>query len=177
MNKEKLIEFCRPFYAEKDIMHNLWHIDLVDKWAEKILDMSCYKINRELLICAVYFHGFVYSNENEIREWLVGQDLSEDNINKVIKISRESQRPEVPETTEGKILHDAHIIEGGRVYMLAKCLITGSVRGQTLPETIDYIEKYILDKSVCYLPETIPLLNEANLFAKEFISELKKGVF
>ena len=177
MNKGKLIEFCRPFYAEKDIMHNLWHIELIDKWIDKILEMSCYDINRDFLTCAAYFHGIIYSNEREIREWLAGQGLPEDDMKRIIKISHESQRAEIPETLEGQILHDAHVIEGGKVYMITKCFITGSVRGQTLCETIDYIEKHILDKSVCYLPETIPLLNEANLFAKEFISELKKGVF
>jgi len=37
---------------------------------------------------------------------------------------------------EGKILHDAHMIEGGKIYLIVKSLITGSVRGQTLEQTI-----------------------------------------
>jgi len=77
---------------------------------------------------------------------------------------------------EGKILHDAHIIEGGKSYLITKCLITGSVRGQSLLETIDYIETNIIDKAVCYLPETIPLLHEANLFTRKFIADLKEGI-
>ena len=42
------------------------------------------------------------------------------------------------------MLHDAHLIKGGKAYMLTKCLITGVLRGQTLAETINYIKTYIL---------------------------------
>ena len=94
----------------------------------------------------------------------------------IVKISYESQRTEIPESIEGKILHDAHLIEGGKVYLITKCLITGSVRGQSLLETINYIEENILDKSTCYLPGTMKLFKDANLFANDFITELKKGI-
>ncbi|MBR3975331.1 MAG: hypothetical protein IKJ88_05670 [Clostridia bacterium] len=46
MNEAKLLEFVRPYYANKDIMHNMWHIELVRKldFMEKnVLDKSnCY---------------------------------------------------------------------------------------------------------------------------------------
>lgn len=35
------------------------------------------------------------------------------------------QRGEVPETIEGKLLHDAHVPEGGEVCTVVKTLITG----------------------------------------------------
>jgi len=43
-------------------------------------------------------------------------------------------------------------------------------------ETIDFIEKNILDKGICYLPEAIPLLNGANNFTKEFVKLLKEDI-
>ena len=135
-----------------------------------------YLIDYDSILYATYFHGFISSDETIIREWLCTQNVDKCQIDKIIKISQESQRLEIPETIEGKILHDAHVLEGGKTYILVKSLITGSVRGQTLVETIDFIEKNILYKNQCYLPETIPLLNEANKFAKNFIAQLKKDI-
>lgn len=36
-----------------------------------------------------------------------------------------AQRGEVPEMIEEKILHDAHVLEGGEVHTVVKTLITG----------------------------------------------------
>jgi uncharacterized protein len=113
---------------------------------------------------------------NEIRKWLTEREFDNKDIEFIIKISHESQRPEIPEILEGKILHDAHVIEGGETYLITKCLVTGTARGQTLLQTIDFIEKYVLDNNKCYLPETIPLLEKSNRFAKEFIAKLKEDV-
>lgn len=30
-----LREFAEPYYADKDIMHNMWHIELVQRAVEK----------------------------------------------------------------------------------------------------------------------------------------------
>jgi len=176
VDKNKLVEFVKPYYVNKDIMHGMWHVELIEKAVSKILGRSDYNVENKQLLFATYFHGIIYDYEADIRKWLTEQGLFEKEIKQIITISHESHRYEIPQTLEGKILHDAHIIEGGKSYMITKCLITGSVRGQTLLETIEYIETNILDKSTCYLPETIPLLNEANLFAKEFLRELKSGI-
>jgi len=176
MNKTNLIKFATPYYAEKDIMHNMWHIELVEKLANKILETSNYNVNINHLTLATYFHGFIYSHENDIKAWLNEQGFPENEISKIIEISYESQRVETPKSIEGKILHDAHLLEGGKAYTITKCLITGSLRGQSLTETIEYIETNIIDKSKCYLPETIKMLNEANLFTKDFLRELKNGL-
>ena len=95
----------------------------------------------------------------------------------IIRISLESQRPEIPETLEGKILHDAHVLEGGKNYLVVKTLITGSVRGQDLPRTLDFMKNNVLDRNRCYLPETIPLCEEMNSYARQFLSELESGIF
>ncbi len=97
-------------------------------------------------------------------------------ISKTIKIDWESQRSEIPETIEGKILHDAHVLEGGKTYIIVKTLITGSVRGQSLLDTLKYMEKNVLDKNSCYLPETIPLCEEMNKYTNCFFGELIEGI-
>jgi len=176
INEKALIEFVEPYYIDKDIMHNMWHIDLVKKMVNKILALGNYCVDEECLTLATYFHGFIYRDEDKIKRWMTEQNYSEDMIAKAVKIAWESQRSEIPETMEGKILHDAHVLEGGKTYLMVKTLITGSVRGQSLPETLDYMEENVLDKNICYLPETIPLCNEMNKYTNDFFEELIKEV-
>lgn len=176
MNREALIAFCAPYYADKDIMHNMWHIELTEKWVGKVIDLGGYEPDRELLAYALYFHGFIYSDEPAVRAWLAEQGIGPDHIEKIVKIAWESQRPEIPETLEGKILHDAHVLEGGKTYLVTKTLITGSVRGQSLKSTVDYMKNYVIDQNHCYLPETIPLCEEMNAFTKNFTAMLEEGI-
>ena len=174
MNTEALAAFCAPYYADKDIMHNLWHIELTEKWVRKLIDLGNYKPDQELLTYALYFHGFIYSNEPAIRRWLTAQNFPPERIEKIVKIAWESQRPEIPETLEGKILHDAHILEGGKTYLVTKTLITGSVRGQNLRDTLNYLQTHVIDRNHCCLPEAIPLLNEMMPLPKLSPKPLKK---
>lgn len=176
LNEKALLEFVSPYYEDKDIMHNMWHIELVQRMVNRILSLCNYDIDEEALKLAIYFHGFIYSDEEKIRQWLIEQNYNEEKISKTIKISWESQRSEIPETIEGKILHDAHVLEGGKTYLVVKTLITGSVRGQSLIETLDFMEKNVLNQNKCYLPETIPLCDEMNLYTNEFFADLKEGI-
>lgn len=176
MDIEALTAFCAPYYADKDIMHSLWHIELIQRWTEKVIALGNYNPDREALAYATYFHGFIYSDEPAIRAWLAEQSVVPDHIEKIVKIAWESQRPEIPETLEGKILHDAHVLEGGKTYLVTKTLITGSVRGQSLKDTLNYLKTRVIDQNHCYLPETIPLLNEMNAFAKDFAVALEQGI-
>jgi len=177
MLKEKaLLEFVEPYYIDKDIMHNMWHIELVKRMVNRILSNSSYDVEEECLTLATYFHGFIYREEEKIRRWMEEQNYNQEVIAKTIKIAWESQRSEVPETIEGKILHDAHVLEGGKTYLVVKTLITGSVRGQSLLDTLDFMEKNVLDKNSCYLPETIPLCEEMNQYTNRFFEELTEGI-
>ncbi len=40
LNEKALFEFVEPYYIDKDIMHNMWHIELVKKMINKILSIS-----------------------------------------------------------------------------------------------------------------------------------------
>ncbi len=176
INIDNLLDFVKPYYENKDIMHNLSHIDRVLKYVEKLLKTCDYDVDMEVLTYAAYFHGFIYSNEKNVVHWLKAQGVSSDAIDRVIKASWESQKDEEAITLEGKILHDAHMIEGGKTYLIVKSLIVGSVRGQTLEQTIKYIEDNILGKGVCYMPEAQAVYLKQQEFAKEFIYDLKEGL-
>lgn len=176
LNERALLEFVEPYYADKDIMHNMWHIELVEKMISRILSCSSYIVDDECLKLATYFHGFIYVDEERIRQWMQAQHYNDEMIAKTIKIAWESQRSEIPETVEGKILHDAHVLEGGKTYLIVKTLITGSVRGQTLMDTLNFMEKNVLNQNRCYLPETIPMCEEMNEYTNSFFAELKAGI-
>lgn len=176
LNEQALIEFVEPYYVDKDIMHNMWHIELVKKMVNKIIAGSSYNVDEECLLLATYFHGFIYKDEEIIKQWMREQDYDEAVIAKTVQIAWESQRSEIPKTLEGKILHDAHVLEGGKTYLIVKTLITGSVRGQALLDTLKYMEGNVLDKNSCYLPETIPLCEEMNEYTNRFFEELTEGI-
>ena len=176
MEENDLINFIKPYYENKDIMHNMWHINLVKKEVDKILAISDYDVNYNNLLYALYFHGFIYSDEKKIREFLNKHSFSYDDIENIIKIAWESQRGEEPKTIEGKILHDAHVLEGGKTYLVVKTLITGSLRGQNLEETLKFMKNNVLNKNKCYLKETIPLCEEMNKYTNEFYENIINSV-
>lgn len=176
LDEKALLEFVEPYYADKDIMHNMWHIKLVKKMVNKILAIGNYEVEEECLLLATYFHGFIYKEEEKIRQWMIEHNYDEPTVSKTVQIAWESQRSEIPETIEGKILHDAHVLEGGKTYLVVKTLITGSVRGQSLVDTLDYMKNHVLDKNKCYLPETIPLCEEMNAYANRFFEDLVEGI-
>lgn len=176
INYSTLIDFVSPFYVNKDIMHDLSHIQRIINSAKKLMKFYPEITDEDLMIYGCYFHGFVYLREDLIREYLEKQGLPAEQIEKIIKVSWESQKDEVPESLEGKLLHDAHRIEGGKTYLIVKSLCTGTARGQTLEETLDYFEKYVLGQGKCYLPEAIPVYMEMQQFAGMFIRELREGL-
>lgn len=176
MNERAIREFAQKYYEDKDIMHDMWHIDLVRRWVDRLITDYGYEVDCDILIPALYFHGFIYSDQDKIEQWLKKQGTDEDTIAKIVKVAWESQRPEAPETMEGKVLHDAHILEGGKTYTVVKTLITGSVRGQTLEQTIEFMKNNVLNKNKCYLPEAINLCDELNEYTNKFYNDLIEGI-
>lgn len=171
---EELEKFVKSFYQNKDIMHDLSHIKRVLKAAKMLARDN--KVDIDLIIYGAYFHGIIYEKENQIAEFLKSKGLSNEKINKILQVSWESQKERIPKVLEGKILHDAHLIEGGRTFLIVKSLITGTLRGQTLEETIEYIEKNILGKFTCYLPEAQNLYEDKEEFARRFLRDLKESL-
>lgn len=176
IDMESLKNFCHKYYVDKDIMHDMSHIQRVLKSLEKLIKSGDYSVDMYILTYAAYFHGFIYKDENEICKWLELQGISKENIDKIVTVAWESQKPEVPETLEGKLLHDAHMIEGGKTYLIVKSLITGSVRGQSLEQTIQYIDDNVLGKGSCYLRESQNVYHTQQEFARTFIADLKEGL-
>lgn len=176
INENRVIEFIKPFYKGKDIMHDFSHVMRVKYTLDNLVKNYDGLYDYKITVLALYFHGFVYTHEDIIRNWLKENEFDDNAIEHIINASWEMQRDIVPETIEGKLVHDAHMIEGGKTYLIVKSLITGSVRGHNLETTIRYIEDNILGKGVCCLHEAQKIYTEKQQFAIKFIADLKKGL-
>lgn len=171
---EEVEAFVHPDYADRDIMHNFAHIDRLRKLAKDIA--KSYKHDPDLLELGAYFHGNISFKEAEIRQFLKDKQLEQHEIDKVVQVTWESQKESQAETIEGKILHDAHLLEGGKTFMITKSLVTGTAHGQSLEETLQYLEEKILGKFECYLPESQKLYAEKEEYTKLFLKNLRSNL-
>jgi len=171
-----IIEFVKPFYRDKDIMHDFTHIERIQHALEKLKKTSELGFDGELAEAALYFHGIIYSHEAQINRFLVEINVPPEEIALMIKVAWESQKESKPSTNEGLLLHDAHMLEGGRNFEIIKSLITGSVRGQSLEETMHYIEENLLEKGRCYTREGIRHYDIMKKRTKEIYGELNTGL-
>jgi uncharacterized protein len=144
----RVIEFVKPFYENNDIMHDLSHALRVLKAAKMLAEDYQSNVDLDLVVFGSCFHGMISEHETEIVEFLKSLDLSEKKVPAVTKVSWESLKEQVPESLEGKIVHVAHLIEGGKTFMIVKSLTTGSLRSQTLKETIEYLENSVIGKNI-----------------------------
>lgn len=173
----KVKEFVAPFHKDYDVMHDLTHIERMLWSAKKLIKNKDATIDTEAIGYAAYFHGLTDEHGDAILKWLMNNGVPEDKAGLIITIAEDSMKNAVPRTPEGMILHDAHMIEGGKTFLIVKSLIAGSVMGQTLDQTIEYIEKNILDKGACYLPEAKEMYREEQAFAKQLLNDLKEGLY
>ena len=173
MDEKLLKEICAPYYEKKDQMHNLSHIDRILSLAKQMCRRYP-QASLQTVICGAYLHGI--PETGEIQEFLTSMGISEQEIQDIITASRESLIEQTPLSLEGKILHDAHLLEGGKTFLITKSLVTGTQRGQSLEETIAFIEKNILGKGKVSLIENENTYIKKQTYAKNFIYDLKKGL-
>jgi len=169
-------QFAQPFYADKDIMHDWSHIERIQVVLDGLTSVSKLDFHQDVVVAALYFHGFIYSHEAEIRGFLQTLELSKEEIELIVKVAWESQKKHNPATNEGLLLHDAHMLEGGRNFEIIKSLITGSVRGQSLEETMQYIEQNLLEKGHCYTEAGIRRYAVMKERTQEIFKELNRGI-
>jgi uncharacterized protein len=154
-------------------MHDLSHIRRILKVAMQIAQPYESEIDQEVLVYGAYFHGIIDLYKENIIRFLQSQNISHEKINHILEAAKGSLKKIVPQSLEAKILHDAHLLEGGRPFQLIKSMITGSLRGQTLEETISILENRILGNYRCYLPENEQLYKEREEFTVKVLEEMK----
>jgi uncharacterized protein len=119
MDIHRLKQFCQPFYHHKDIMHDLTHIRRVLKVA---YTAKPYKdqIDEDVLTIGAYLHGMIDKQENrdQILNFLKDEGFSKEKVEAILVAAEESDKKVNPNSLEGKILHDAHLLEGGKTFLI-----------------------------------------------------------
>lgn len=174
-NKKEPEEFVHKFYKNKDMMHDLSHIKRILATAVKM--SKKHKADLSILTLVAYFHGVdLKLHRQDVTDYLRGQGFKMKHIERTLQATSESGTKSIPKTAEGRILHDAHLLEGGLTFHVVKSLITGASRGDSISQIIDYFDSNINGKYRCYLPESKLLYREKEAFAREFFRNLKKNL-
>ena len=140
-----------PFYEKKDTMHDISHIERVLGLTQKMSEN--YSIDEELLELGAYFHGVIHLEEETVIDFLKSQHLSEERIDQIRQVAWDSQRDKTPQLIEGKILHDAHLLEGGKTFWIVKSLVLGTAHGESLSKIVEFMKTSTSDYH-CVLPES-----------------------
>ena len=172
--RNKIIEFCNPFYDSKDVMHNMSHVyRVIDKAGEL---SKKYEVDFEEIEIGLYFHGVIKQKKKEIWLQLENFGFSNEKIDRIIRISEASHKEDEPKSLEEKIVHDSHILEGEKYFQIIKSIVTGTARNQTLEKTIEYFKNNIMGRFNCYLPESKAILEEKEKKSKEVIEDIEKSL-
>jgi len=156
-------------------MHDLSHIRRFLRVAQSL--SKKHHTDDQVLTYAAYFHGIDQrQHKGDLVRFLESQGLHGRRAQRVLRVALESQKESRPKTIEGKVLHDAHLMEGGMTFMVVRSLVTGVLRGSSLRQIADYFEDNIDGRFKCSLPETRKAYAEKERFAREFFHSLKSNM-
>ncbi|MBD3241727.1 MAG: hypothetical protein GF331_14140 [Chitinivibrionales bacterium] len=173
---EQLHALFSPFYEGKDILHDGSHIRRIACKAIDIAAQECIHINHWVVWCGAYLHGVVYTDDTGVRDLLLSSGADSSLVDKAVWAAWESGKEATPNTAEGMVLHDAHLLEGGRTYIVTKCLTTGAARGQSVADTLTLIETDVLGAYRCCLPSAQQEYAAMEAYAREYVAEQKSAL-
>ena len=171
-----LEDFLRADYAAKDTMHDLTHIRRVYRAAEGLAGLSEVAYDADVLLIGAYLHGVVYipEREREARSFLRTSGVPQPMIDRAVTAALESQTDARPQSAEGMLLHDGHLLEGGRSFLLVKTLVTGGARASTLADIVAFWERQVAGRFRCVLPAAQARYDEQEVFARSVFEELAR---
>lgn len=176
VNQNELEAFVKRYYRKKDMMHDLTHIRRILETA-RVISRRHKAADSSILTIASYLHGIdIKANEVKLSKFLRDRGFNSEEIRWIFQAAVDSQTGSVPKTLEGKILHDAHLLEGGRTFHIVKCLVTGISRGNSLSEIIGYYHSNIYGRYKCYLEENKAPYREKERFSRQFFNDLSKNL-
>lgn len=173
---DRLREFVNPQYGDKDSLENLEHVKRVLNQARALGKAETEDFNDDILVFGAYLHELIFVNEAEIRNFLFQLGLDREFVIRVMKTAWESGKEAKPETLEGALLHDAHLIEGGPEYQVAKWLVSGSAQGQSLSYILDSMEHRVIGKYACTLDSAQRAYSGIEDYRKNFVTAVRNVV-
>ena len=169
--RESLLSFVTPFYAEKDPLHGIDHARRILDAARAIASLESLSVDDDLIVYGSMFHGLAAGNVAAIHSFFGESRATLGET--VCGASIASLGKSVCRTTEEQLLHDAHVIEGGSVYYYLKPLIIGSFMRQSLSETLAFIDAMLSDTPLTYFPTTATRLSSFRAEARNLHARLQ----
>lgn len=169
---DSLREFVKPYYAEKGELENLAHVQRMLASARELGEGE--NINDDLLVFGAYLHGVIFNAEEKIRNSLFSLGLERTQVIEIMRVAWESGKEASPETREGALLRDAHLIEGGREYQMAKWLTRGGEVGQSLPQSLDFLDSKMIGRYKCSTPKAQKIYEEIETYRRQFVDTVRK---
>jgi len=172
-----LREFAKTSYDQKDTMHDWSHINRCYISSQQVIKFNSLRCDNKLLVSGLILHGVIYEEgmEGRVKEFLSGKAYKTDEIAKIIHVAWDSQKESRPETLEGGILHDAHLLEGDENFIITKVLVTGTARDQKLSQTVEFYFDCVAKLNPLYYFDTTKSEYENRLNrAQEFFSSLRR---
>ncbi|MDX9690695.1 MAG: hypothetical protein RBT70_09610 [Alphaproteobacteria bacterium] len=144
-DKFDLMALTKSDYDRKDTMHDWSHIRRCYIAALNVVESNPTEYDAIALVGGLILHGVIYEDgmEDRVYKYLASKGASDDLAKKMIHVAWDSQKESRPETIEGGILHDAHLLEGDKNFLITKILVTGTARGQKLDQTVNYFFKNV----------------------------------
>jgi uncharacterized protein len=171
--------FVKAMHESKDTMHDWSHINRCFTSSRKIIRTNFVECDFPALVAGLILHGVIYEDgmEDRIRGFLRDKGIAPDKIEAMIKIAWDSQKESKPDTFEGGILHDAHLLEGDENFIITKVLVTGTARGQKLQQTVEYFFEHVLTAMPsCYFDSTREQYERRLYRAQDFFSSLRQSI-
>lgn len=169
---DNLREFVKPYYIDKDFVENLEHVKRLLNTARDISEGE--NVDDDLLVFGAYFQGLIFSEEEQIRNFLFSLGLDRDRVIQIMRVAWESGKDAQPESPEGACLHDANLIEGGKEYQLAKALVLEAAAGHPLPQIIAGFEKQLQNNYQCHTEKARRIYGEINAYCADFLQALRQ---
>lgn len=118
---EKFLSLLAKYYVEEDAAHDAGHARRIYLKAKKFARK--YSANKDILALGTALHGVVEKHGKKAGKTLEKNGVPAKLISSGIEAAFESLVNSKPKTLEGKILHDAHLCEGGRAFIAVKALV------------------------------------------------------
>ena len=132
---EKIIEFVKPLYTNKDSMHNFKHILRIKRRVYQ-LKKGHQNIDKNKLNFLIYFHGlsnYVRISKNALSQLKIPKEY-------IKALYRHTKKPI---SIEEKLVSDANLLEAVGLFGIKKSLQVGKERKQTTKETLKIMNKNI----------------------------------
>jgi uncharacterized protein len=167
-----LREFVKPYYADKGELENLSHVQRMLASARELGQGE--SVSDDLLVFGAYLHGMIFNAEEQVRDFLFSLGMDRTQVIEVMKVAWEAGKEATPESREGALLRDAHLIEGGKEYQMAKWLVHGGEVGQSLSQSLDFLATRMIGKYKCSTPKAQKAYDEIETYRREFVEGVRK---